>query len=55
MLKARTDRMIVNINFIIRMGYFVIQFTKVHKKRDFLCPVYKKVKTVTIFVGEKRS
>ena len=28
---------------------------KVHKKSDFLRPVYKKVKTVTIFVGKKRS
>ena len=33
----------------------MIPQTKVHKKSDFLRPVYKKVKTVTIFVGKKRS
>ena len=29
--------------------------TKVYKKRDFLRPVYKKVKTVTIFMEKMRS
>ena len=29
--------------------------TKVYKRCDFLHPVYKKVKTVTIFMGKMRS
>ena len=32
-----------------------IQTAKVHKKSDFLRPVYKKVKTVTIFVHVKTA
>ena len=33
----------------------IILYAKIHKKGDFLRLVYKKVKTVNIFVDEKRS
>lgn len=48
--------MIETLHGLILFNRYEIFFmAKVHKKSDFLRPVYKKVKTVTIFVGKKRS
>lgn len=45
----------MSFNNVRAVVLIMIDYTKVHKKSDFLRPVYKKVKTVTIFVGKKRS
>ena len=49
-----STKIVTSLAFIEEI-YNILSLAKVHKKSDFLRPVYKKVKTVTIFVGKKRS